>query len=1125
MGHVPFRKLQSRVGLFVFLSTLPVIAVLTYHVIEDRNEAYNNSLRQAEQVVNHVIQTQVELANRSRVLLEGLAGLEELQSPSAPACEKLLQQVLHLNPDYSDFSVRGPGGIPLCYLSQASNDVQSIAVLQDALEKNGFAKAIETDPKTGAMGFQFAYPVNLLVPEQSRGVIIAKARFDSWAQQLARLSLPAGAVALVADAHSRTIAVYPENTSAIGSSVSELIGTRPTSLLYAGINGSVFQDKNGQARVLFSQSIGGIKNSDSPTLYVGIPLSLNVSGITPGRLGSTFLLLVFASLFYLAAMVSVRKTILEPIGRLIDASKKLEQGELEWASDERGVPELVELQNSFLRMARTKLESERQFKMARQKLIESQLQINSHIENTPLGYVFWDRNFICTGWNKTCEQLFGYPAEEAIGRHGTELIVSAVNRSEVDGVFAQLLKQEGGTHNVNENVAKDGSVLICDWYNTPIEDGEGNVVGVASFMQDITARIKSAEESKRTNDLLEYSQTAAKVGGWEIDLATGAFYWTAETFRIYDTTPEEFNPTVDSRSGYFLPESQVILDAAVNRAITDGVGYELELETYTFKGRLISVFTTCTVTMEDGKPAKLTGIFQDITEQKAAKIKLQREQLRTQSILATAADGIISIDNRGHILSFNSAAEKIFGWTAFQVLGKNLKMLMPEPYQSEHDGYLAHYNETGEAKVIGVGQEMTGKRADGSHFPLHLAVSEWVDGEEQLFTGLVRDVTNQKEIQTQLIQTQKMGSLTQLSGGLAHDFNNLLAIIIGNLDFLEGEMATGDENLQRVQSALRAADRGAEITRRMLRFSRLQTNHEGILAPQNISELLSEMVEILRRTLGSSFEVALDCEAQPAWARIDPAEFENVVLNLGLNARDAMPDGGQVTISVHNVNLVPGDVPGVEAGNWIRLTFADTGHGMTQELQGQIFEPFFTTKAGKGSGLGLAMAYGFAQQNGGNIQVSSEMGKGTRFTLYLPASSLSTSEPINTQIPNLKGGSESVLIVDDEIELLGLTEIQLQDLGYSVRTASNAAQALEILEKHQDIELLITDIVMPGGMLGTELAATAQRHRPELRILLISGFTRQVTEDPQYKRFDELILSKPFRKSELAQRVREVLEN
>lgn len=842
------------------------------------------------------------------------------------------------------------------------------------------------------------------------------------------------------------------------------------------------------------------------------------------KLQSTVVMFLFAAVCYLVVINAVKKSVLNPIRELLDATKKLEQGELELTTESIAASELIELRDGFIAMAKTRLNHEQELMLVQQERERNEKKLFNHMINTPLGCIFWDKAFRCTGWNKAAEKIFGYTEQEAMGRHATELIVPKDIQGEIEEAFMLFLKQGSGVSKKNHNVTRDGSIIVCEWYNTPIMDTEGTTIGVTSLIQDITMQATFEEKSRTTTDLLAYSQTAAKVGGWELDLETNELFWTAETYRIHEASPETFNPTVDAGVGFFLPASQPVITLALAEAMESGKGYALELETYTAKGRVISVFTNCTVTMKNGKPAKLTGIIQDITEQNLAKNNLNREQLRLKSILATAAEGIILIDNQGTVLSFNIAAEKMFGIAADQVIGQNVSTLMPDPYRAEHDSYLSNYIETREAKIIGKGREVTGKHANGQLFPIGLSVSEWFDGDEQLFTGVVRDLTAQKETQSQLIQTQKMESFSQLSGGLAHDFNNLLAVIMGNLDLLKLKMKDDDENLRPIQSALHAVERGADITDRMLRFSRVKSSFTGFLVSQNVNEMLEEMVDILRQTLGPTFKLGLTCETESVWIRVDPAEFENVILNLGINARDAMDGGGTFTVSASKEYLEDGNDRGLIGGEWLHMIFADTGEGIPRKIQEKIFEPFFTTKTGRGSGLGLAMAYSFAKQNEGHISVNSELGHGTQFHIHLPLSLPPVADSAGDALAVIQGGDESILLVDDERAILELTEQQLTDLGYQVHIASNAEEALVILRDGIDVDLLFTDIMMPGGMLGTELAEVAQRLRPELRVLLTSGFAQPADSTSENNPYASLILKKPYRIQDVSKRIRETLE-
>ncbi len=624
--------------------------------------------------------------------------------------------------------------------------------------------------------------------------------------------------------------------------------------------------------------------------------------------------------------------------------------------------------------------------------------------------------------------------------------------------------------------------------------------------------------------LLEYSQSAARVGGWQLDIATGELYWTDETYRIHDTNPAEFNPTVDAGVSYFLPESRELISAALERAVSVGEGYALELETLTTKGRRIDVFTTCEVSLHEGKPAKLTGIFQDITARKEAERELKQERLRVLSILGSAVDGIILINSRGVVLSFNAAAEAIFKFGADDVLGKNISMLMPEPDRGSHDGYLERYLGGHKAQIIGIGREVTGQRSTGERFPMDLSISEFLDGDERMFTGVIRDLTKEKQIQAQLIQTQKLESVSQLSSGLAHDFNNLLSVIMGNLEVLKLGLAADAPGIGEIDAALRAAERGADITKRMLKFSRLRVNQSGALPALDANVLLGEMKLILARTLGAPYPIEFSTDCSSIWVCLDAAEFENVILNLAVNARDAMPKGGAISMRSSKVWLSKDEVAGVRAGHFMKLEFCDEGCGLPEGVANRIFEPFFSTKDGKGSGLGLSMAFSFVTQIRGYIRTYSTQGEGTEFHLYIPIAESAQETFEAADDTEIVGGSETILVTDDEPELLAVVVSQLKNLGYQVLAAPEAATALDVLRENPGIDLLLTDVMLPGELLGTELAVRAQAQHPGLKIILTSGFPQKVSEDPEFAHMADRVLQKPYRAAELARRVREELD-
>jgi signal transduction histidine kinase len=453
---------------------------------------------------------------------------------------------------------------------------------------------------------------------------------------------------------------------------------------------------------------------------------------------------------------------------------------------------------------------------------------------------------------------------------------------------------------------------------------------------------------------------------------------------------------------------------------------------------------------------------------------------------------------------------------------------MPDPYQSEHDRYIANHASTGIRRIIGAGREVVGRRKDGTTFPMELSVGESPQAGKHAFVGIVRDVTERREAETQreqLRQSQKMEAVGQLTGGLAHDFNNLLAIIIGNLDMLREICADDVHTDELVGDALESALRGADLTRRLLAFARRQP-----LQPEraDINEVIGAIVRLLTRTLGENItiEMALSPNVWPV--QIDRAQFEAVIANLATNARDAMPRGGSLLIDTRNGQLDAAYAAAhteVTPGDYVVVEVSDSGTGMPPDVLSRIFEPFFTTKEqGKGTGLGLSMVFGFMKQSGGHITVYSEPGKGTTFRLYLPRlEDVIAVRDERSEEPASRGGSETILVVEDNAGLRRIVVRQLGEAGYRVLEAPDAEAAMTIIESPGPIDLLLTDVVMPGAMDGRDLARVAVAHRPSLRTLLTSGFPDAKWGGPTTHRGSRL-LSKPYRKEELRRVVREVLD-
>jgi PAS domain S-box-containing protein len=529
---------------------------------------------------------------------------------------------------------------------------------------------------------------------------------------------------------------------------------------------------------------------------------------------------------------------------------------------------------------------------------------------------------------------------------------------------------------------------------------------------------------------------------------------------------------------------------------------------------------------QDGESI-FVGIIHDLTEREKVGRALREGAARLKAVVETAVDGVILIDARGSVLMFNPACEKLFKFQAQEIIGQNVKILMPAPYRAEHDGYLNNFHQTRVRKIIGIGREVTGQRKDGSTFPMDLSVGEAIQDGESIFVGIIHDLTERKKTEEQLVQAQKMETVGQLSGGIAHDFNNLLTVIVGNSEFLSDQLKARPDLRQLAEDIGQAGERGAELTQRLLAFSRRQT-----LSPVEIdcNKLLESMHKLLRRTMREDIEIKIDFDPDIPSAFADPAQLESAILNLGLNAQDAMAGGGRLTLTTAETSLDDQYQklhPEVRPGDYVMIAITDTGEGMPKHVLERVFEPFFTTKeVGKGSGLGLSMVYGFVKQSNGHVAIYSEPRLGTTVRMYLPAQQTKAPKrPAKgrTREKTIAGGAETVLVVEDAPFVRTHAVRCLESLGYAVIAAVDGNDALQKLGTNVHIDVLFTDIVMPGGINGWELADRAQLARPGLPVLLSSGYALETLIKHGRANGESVVLTKPYRKAELARRLREAL--
>jgi PAS domain S-box-containing protein len=495
---------------------------------------------------------------------------------------------------------------------------------------------------------------------------------------------------------------------------------------------------------------------------------------------------------------------------------------------------------------------------------------------------------------------------------------------------------------------------------------------------------------------------------------------------------------------------------------------------------------------------------------------LREREARLRAILGSAVDGIISIDESGAIQSLNPAAERLFGYGEAEIIGRNVSLLMPPPYRDEHDGYLHAYMKTSHARIIGIGREVEARRKNGEVFPIHLSVGEARLGDRRIFTGIIHDLTQRNRLQEQLAQSQKMEAVGRLAGGVAHDFNNVLQTVLTRCQAMKRRLRARDPLLRQVEEIRKAGGRASALTRQLLAVSRAQVLDMRVV---DLNAVLRDTAEMLRRSIGEDVEMRMDLAPELDPVKVDADQMVQVILNLVVNARDAMPRGGVLSIETRNVGGGYGaDAPGVV------LAVRDTGAGMDERTRARIFEPYFTTKGEKGTGLGLSTVYGIVEQSGGFIRVESQVGKGSTFHVQLPrAEGRPTESAPARPLPARKRRGGRVLLVEDELAARRALEELLRDEGHTVLSAGNGIDAETIWRETRDpIDVVVTDTVMPR-MSGPELVSRLRASHPMVKVIFMSGHTPETVLRHGGAELGTTFLQKPFEVDELLATVRRLL--
>jgi PAS domain S-box-containing protein len=659
----------------------------------------------------------------------------------------------------------------------------------------------------------------------------------------------------------------------------------------------------------------------------------------------------------------------------------------------------------------------------------------------------------------------------------------------------------------------------------PSDDDRALIARISGLASIAIERGRTLEALRESEQRFQAVASATADVAWDWDLKRNTVWWGEDVGQVFGHDRDALCAGPDARAAHIHPEDRArVLDGVAAAIARRDRLWEDEYRFLRRDGTVVHVEDRGRLIIDEhGQPVRFVGGMRDVTERIEAQARIAELQQRLNTLVSEAKVGILVHHAFQPILA-NAELARMLGYgDAAEILAlEDIRVLFAESERARLTGYY-------EARLAGREAPgffaVKGRRRDGAERDLETRAFRIDWGGRPAVCAMLTDVTERRAMEERLLKSQRLEAMGQLTGGIAHDFNNLLTIILGNAEMLSETLAAESPLRPLAEMTRSAAERGAELTSRLLAFARRQA-----LDPKatDIDALLGSMAAMLRRTLGEHVEIVLAPGRGVPHALVDAGQLENAILNLCINARDAMGGGGQLTIATESAFLErgPGEMDAdLVPGTYVMVAVSDTGCGMSPDVLARAFDPFFTTKeVGKGSGLGLSMVYGFAKQSRGHVRIQSEPGRGTVVRLYLPpaVTPLDTAEPSYEPAP-APGGRETILVVEDDALVRQHVIGMLETLGYRVLGAANGREAIEQLRAHPEIDLLFTDVVMPGGMNGRTLADAAQALRPELPVLFTSGYTEDAIVHHGRLDPDVHLLRKPYRRQELAARLRQLL--
>ncbi|MDB4949388.1 MAG: domain S-box protein [Gemmatimonadetes bacterium] len=763
---------------------------------------------------------------------------------------------------------------------------------------------------------------------------------------------------------------------------------------------------------------------------------------------------------------------------------------------------------------------------AQEALRESEERFRVLVEHASVGIVSVDADGRFRHANRAYREMLGYSEEELRGLRFSRISHEGERQANLE-LFGEMLAGKRDSYALEKRyLHRDGHVVWTRLFVAAVRDPDGRFLYTTTLVEDVTeqrlADRARREAEERQRRILETVDDAI----WIVSPERRIVFSNRAGEEILGAPVAECSPEALDVSAWrvvgadgeeFAPEARPFVRVLATRRAVMGV--ECLVDAPNGRRMVLSLNAT-PLLASDGTVEGVVASVRDVEQARGA-----AERIRFQAaLLGEVGEAVIATDAEGRVVYWNAAAERLYGWTAEEAAGRPVVELTPS--EDSHaaareimDALLRGESWSGELDV---------RRKDGSTFPARVTDAPLHDASGALvgIVGVSSDLTERRALEQQLHQSQKMEAVGRLAGGIAHDFNNLLSVILGNLALLMMDLPEGDPLREELREIEQAARRAARLTQQLLAFSRRQ-----ILKPEpvDLNDRIRDMEGMMRRVIGEDVEFVTRLDPALGRVRVDPSQLEQVLMNLLVNARDAMPHGGRVTVETCNDEV--GDPPpanlgdALEPGPYVRLLVRDTGAGMDADTRARVFEPFFTTKdVGKGTGLGLSTVYGIVRQSGGVVCVDSAPGKGAAFRVYLPRISAPAAVDPEAGHDEFPRGRGTVLLVEDEAAVRSVARRILERGGYTVLEADGGVAALRVGESLDGpIDLLVTDVVMPG-VGGTELADALRRLHPGLKVLFMSGYTedRLVHHGADGER--PAFMQKPFRPDDLLRHVRALLE-